>query len=405
MSRRFLLDHRLMFLFGYIFYLGTPVLVGYTKAFSGFPGVDLYLELFERVPASQLETYFAITVSWLPAFFAGDLIVRLFAPVRSLPKRFRQDELSMSLWLISIILLVVFLVFTYLSRQSILGGYASYDIAARGKLSTLLMVLTFFLMFDRVTDQPHSILLPLLTGATALLLLSMGGRMYVFHLFVVVLVYKTSLAKRRWGLGRLVFFLLLGFVAGGVLGAWRMGIRPDTLMGLYSFLAEPAFTWFSVMTFLANNEIVAFHWPGNFLSSFLNLVPNTIFPVKPYLVSLESMANGYQNPLGADSLWTNLVINFGYLGSVIFMFCTGGLFALLKQLAGYRRFWAVYYLMVCGMIPFQFFRDGFYLLHKQMLFNFLLFPAAVLLMIRVLIGLQHAWQQGHARVSGVKDSV
>jgi hypothetical protein len=136
---------------------------------------------------------------------------------------------------------------------------------------------------------------------------------------------------------------------------------------------------------------VAFSWPGNFLSSFLNLVPNTLLTVKPYLVSLESMAKGYQNPLGADSIWTNLVINFGSIGSAVFMFCTGGLFALLKQMAGYRRFWAVYYLMVCGVIPFQFFRDGFYLLHKQLLFNFLLFPAAVLLMLRLLLLLQQGW--------------
>jgi hypothetical protein len=391
MSRKFLLDHRLMFLFGYFFYLATPVFVGYTKVFADLPGVDLYLAFFDQVPREQLQTYFIITASWLPAFFAGDLVVRLFSPLRARPVRFRQDGQSRSLWLIAIVLSLAFLAFAYLSRASLFGGYASYDIAARGKLSTLLMVLTFFLMYDRVTDQSHSFLIPLLTLLTAVLLLSMGGRMYVFQVFIVILVYKTSLAKRKWGAGRLILFLLSGFVLGAILGAWRMGLRPDALLGVYSFLAEPAFTWFSVMTYLSNNDLVAFSWPGNFLSSFLNLVPNTLLTVKPYLVSLESMARGYQNPLGADSIWTNLVINFGSIGSAVFMFCTGGLFALLKQMAGYRRFWAVYYLMVCGVIPFQFFRDGFYLLHKQLLFNFLLFPAAVLLMLRLLLLLQQGW--------------
>jgi hypothetical protein len=382
-----------MFLFGYFFYLATPLIVGYTGVFTGLPGVDLFQEVFGRMPPSQVDTYLIVAASWLPAFFAGDFIFRLLYPVGIQPRRFERDALSGSLWLVSILLLLVLLAFTYLARGSILGGYASYDIGARGKLSTLLMVVSFFLVYDRITNQSHSILLPLIAVLTSLLLLSMGGRMYAFQFFVVLLVYKTSLSGKPWSMGKVLFFMLVAFVIGGALGAWRMGLRPDVGLGLYSFFAEPAFTWFSVMTYLSNNDVSAFHWPGNYLSSFLNLVPNTLFSVRPYLVSLESMAVGYRNPLGADSIWTNLVINFGSVGSVFFMFGTGFILAALKRMAFQRRFWAAYYLMVCGIIPFQFFRDGFYILHKQILFNFLLFPAVVLLILRLMLFLQQAWMR------------
>jgi uncharacterized membrane protein len=290
-------------------------------------------------------------------------------------------------------LFCVMILFAFLARHSLLGGYASYDVGARGKLSTLLMIASFFWIYDRVTNQRHSFLLSVVIGLTALMLLSMGGRMYVFHLVIVIVVFKTSLSSRQWGLGKVALFLMVGMIAGSVVGLLRMGVQPGFWFGLYSFFAEPAFTWFSVMTYLSNNEVAAFQWPANFFSSFLNLVPNTILKVKPYLVSLESMADGYRNPLGADSIWTNLVINFGSVGSVIFIFMTGGLLALLKKMAGLKRFWAAYYLMVCGMIPFQFFRDGFYILNKQLFFNFLLFPLLVLLLLRLMLVVRRTLNQ------------
>jgi uncharacterized membrane protein len=401
MTRRFQLDHRWLFLFGYFFYLGSPVIVGYSEAFTGLPGVDIFQEAFASLPDTQVKIYLMVSACWLPAFFAGDWLVANLARGFPPPRRFPPDSSSRSLWIVAMTLFGVMLIFAFLARQSLLGGYASYDVGARGKLSTLLMIASFFWVYDRVTNQRHNMLLSVVIGATALMLLSMGGRMYVFHLFMVIVVFKTSLSERRWGLHKVVLFLMLGVVAGSVVGLLRMGVKPGFWFGMYSFFAEPAFTWFSVMTYLSNNEVSAFQWPANFFSSFLNLVPNTIFKVKPYLVSLESMADGYRNPLGADSLWTNLVINFGSIGSIFFVFMTGALLAFLKKMAGLRRFWAAYYLMVCGMIPFQFFRDGFYILHKQLLFNFLLFPALVLILLQLLVFLRktlpHHIQDAHGK--------
>jgi hypothetical protein len=118
------------------------------------------------------------------------------------------------------------------------------------------------------------------------------------------------------------------------------------------------------------------------------MVPNTIISLKPFVVSTQQMGYVSQSPLGADSVWSTYVINFGAVGSFFFIFMTGFLLNFLRHMAERGRFWAVYYILVCGMLPFQFFRDGFYLINKQLFFNFLLFPALILLVMKTVLYLQ-----------------
>jgi hypothetical protein len=402
MRRTYLLDHRILFLFGYLFYFFTPLIVGTTGAFEGFPGIDIYQELFEQVPSGSIRVYLLVTLSWLPAFFIGHYLFVLLHPKMHALQKFRSTSVSLSAPLIGLMLVMLLVVFAYLARQSLFGGYDSYDVASRGKLSTLLMIFNFFLVYQMLTRQRQSWLIYAGTLVTIVLLLSMGGRMYVFHSFIVMLIYKTSFADRRWRIRDIMVFLLMSLIVGSIFGIWRMGGKLNPLSAAYSFFAEPSFTWFSTMTYLINNETSLFNWPANFLSSFLNLIPNTIIRIRPYLVSLESMAPGYRNPLGADSLWSTIVINFGTAGSFFFIGISGFILAFLKYLSGTRRFWAVYYIMVCGMIPFQFFRDGFYILNKQLFFNFLLFPGVILLLLQYLLMLQDEWKRRENRgVQGI----
>ena len=100
------------------------------------------------------------------------------------------------------------------------------------------------------------------------------------------------------------------------------------------------------------------------------------------MVSTQGMGYVYQNPLGADSVWSTFVINFGSVGSFFFIFCTGFMLNFLRHLSENNRFWAAYYILVCGMLPFQFFRDGFYIINKQLFFNFLLLPALILIVLK-----------------------
>jgi hypothetical protein len=387
-KRYYLIDHRILFFFGYVFYLFIPYLVGVTNAFSGYPGMELYQGFFRLIPKGKLLQYMLVTLSWLPAFYLGHLSFKLFVRHKRSLQLFPANPTTRAVSYVGLLLLLVLVVFAYLGRASLLGGYGSYDVAARGKMSTLLVIFNFFLLYQLLSAQKPSFFLVTGTMLTAMLLLSMGGRMYVMQTFLIYLIYKTSFAARRWQLSRIALVLLAGFLVGSFMGLWRMNTSFKWDRAAYSLLAEPVFTWFSTSTYLISNDIPVVSIPWNFLTSFLNLIPNTIISLKPYLVSTGSMVKNYQNPLGADSVWSTVVINFGSAGSFLFIFITGFMLNLLRHFSERSRFWAVYYICVCGMLPFQFFRDGFYIIHKQLYFNFLLFPAIILFVLKTMLLLQ-----------------
>lgn len=391
MNKYYRIDHRGLFLLGYVFYFFTPCLVGLTNMFQGFPGIELYQGFFKLIPKEKLVSYMLITLSWLPAFFLGHFCFSLFKPYKRKLQFFPATATTRATSYVALFLLGILLVFAWLARNSLFAAYESYDIAARGKISSLLVVFNFFFLYQLISTQKLTYLLIIGIGITSFLLLTMGGRMYVMQTMIIYLVYKTSFATRRWkgyqiGVAALAGFLILSFV-----GVWRMGAGFSFDWASYSLMAEPVFTWFSTSSFLGSNEIPVINFPSNFLTSFFNLIPNSIVGLRPYVVSTQQMGYITANPLGAESVWSNIVINFGSVGSFFFIFLTGFILNFLRHLSESSRFGAVYYILVCGMLPFQFFRDGFFLMNKQLFFNFLFLPALILIILKTIIFLQTAY--------------
>ena len=394
-KRFYLLDHKWLFLFGFIFYLVLPLLIGLGNVFKGYPGMDLYQEYFRQIPASKIGVYLLICFTWLLAFYSGHFLYKMLQPIKKEPRLFEKSYADFGTSYIAIFLLLLLFAFAWLARGSIFGGYATYDVPARGKLSTLLVIFNFFLLYQLVSKAKLSWFIVAGTAANCLLLLSMGGRMYVFQTLIIILVYKTSFAPLRWNLIKVTGLAVAGFLVGAVSGVWRMGGSFSLLKAGYSFFAEPVFTWISTSTFLTANNIPLVNIPLNFFSSFLNLIPNTLVNLKPYVVSAQGMGYSYLSPLGADSIWSTFIINFGAAGSVIFLFITGFLLNFLRDFSTRSRFGAVYYILVCSILPFQFFRDGFYIINKQLFFNFLLFPAVLLYILKLVKYFNINYQDSH----------
>ena len=350
----------------------------------------LYQNHFKRIPSEKLLSYMQISFSWLAAFFLGHFCFKLCKPYKKSLQLFPATGVSYATSYVALFLLFILVVFAWLGRASLFGGYASYDMGARGKISTLLVIFNFFMLYQLLSKQKLSYLLVAGVALTSFLLLSMGGRMYVVQTFIIILVYKTSFARKTWKGYQIAFISLLGFILLSFVGLWRMNSSFNPFSAAYSLFAEPVFTWFSVSTFLSANEIPVINFPANFLTSFLNLVPNTVFSFSPYVITIQQMGYIAQSPLGADSVWSNIVVNFGSVGSFFFIFLTGFILNFLRHLSENSRFAAVYYILICGMLPFQFFRDGFYLTNKQLFFNFLLFPALILIILKLMIFLQAA---------------
>ncbi len=383
MKKYYLIDHKILFLFGYLFYLFTPWVVGNLGSFAGYPGMDLFHGFYKLIPPNQLFLYLLITLSWLVAFYLGHFTFKIIKPFKKKLILFPSNYLSEHIKYIALFLIIVLAYFAFMGRNSIVTRYDLYDAGPRGKISTLLIIFNFFLLYQLLSKQKLSATLAIGTACTAILLLIMGGRIYVMQTFIVILVYKTSFAQNRWKLYQIILVLFACFVVGSFVGVARMNAGFDFSKAQYSLLAEPVFTWFSTSTFLINNQIPLINFPSNFLTSFLNLIPNSVINVKKFIVSTRNMGFYYVNPLGADSVWSTIIINFGALGSFVFIYLTGFILNFLRHLTEDNHFAAVYYISICGMLPFQIFRDGFFIINKQLFFNFLLFPLIIFFMVKL----------------------
>jgi len=386
----YLIDHKILFLLGYVFYLWIPYLLGSIDAFRDYPGVELFQKYFQRIAASRIHSYALITLSWLPAFFLGHFAFKLMVPRKRSLQLYPATSITHSASYIGMLLCCVMVLFVYMSRGAILGSFDNYDVGPRGKLTTLMMVFNFFLLYQLVSRQKPSIYLAAGTIFTSLILLLSGGRLTPLQTFLAFLIYKTSFAEKRWKLSHIGIFAIAGFFIGALVGMWRVKAGFSLERAGFSLLAEPLFSWFSTCSFLASNEIPVLNFPANFLTSFINLIPNTLVNAHQFVVPTSGMGFSYVNPFGADSIWTSLVINFGSIGSFFFVFSMGFMLTLLRHLSENSRFWAVYYILVCAMLPFEFFRTGFFILNKELFFNFLFLPVVIGVAMKMILSMQNS---------------
>ncbi|MBI3883104.1 MAG: hypothetical protein HY305_02525 [Sphingobacteriales bacterium] len=214
-NKYYLIDHKLLFLFGFVFYLLTPYIVGVTDTLHGFPGMELYHGFFKRIPQNKLTVYIIITLAWFISFYCGHLCFKLARPYKRTLKLFPSAAADYGISYVGLFLLILLFVFTYLGRESLFAGYASYDIGTRGKISTLLVTFNFFLLYLLISQQRISYFFVVIgTVGTVILLLSMGGRMYVFQTLIIILVYKTSFATRQWKGYQIIGVMFAGFIVG-----------------------------------------------------------------------------------------------------------------------------------------------------------------------------------------------
>ncbi len=379
--RYYLVDHRILFLVGYLYYFFSPYFVGTMNAFQGYIGIELFQGFFHMIPEDKLRAYIWITLSWLAAFYLGHLLFKLIKPYKRSLQLFPSDFTAEGINYLAWILLPVLILFAWLSRSAFTAAYTLNGTDAKGKLATILVLFNFLLIYQLISKQKVSKLLFGETILAALLLILTGGRLYTFQTLIILLIYKTSFAPKKWKGYHILGMAVMGFLLATATGIKRTGGTFSLDKAAYSFMSEPVFTWLSTSTFLIGNKIPWLNPPLNFLTSFFNMVPNSILPLKQFIVSTHD-GYSFQTPLGAESVWSSIIINFGIIGSFFFMMITGFVLNMLRHLSESSHFWACYYIMVCGMLPFQFFRDGFYIVNKQLFFNFMLLPLLILFVLK-----------------------
>lgn len=366
-----ILYHNYLFFFGVLYYLLLPIIVVRLKLLEDYPGMH---HVYAYYDTNYLCLYLFIIVLLIGSFYFGSLI-----PLKYLRKRKKYDKVSpvvggRDLLFMSLPFFMYGQYVIYGNINNLFQGYSvEYDVLFMGTIATLNTLFLFLFIYNKgkksVKCRYINIFFALSAIEFSVVLLGLGSRMYIMIpciAYILFLLDKNKINIKKmflWG-GLGVFFFLF-------IGVWRSGkiISLDFL--LYIGAAEPVFTWISAASMFSMNSLPLIAFPSNFITSFYNFIPSVLLPDKNELVS--PIALEFDSPLGATNILVSLISNFGILGSCVAIFLLG--FLLTFICLNFRTlFGRTYYYCICGVIPFQLFRDAIPIVNKMLFYNLLLFP-------------------------------
>lgn len=409
-SRRGLeINHVLIFSVGFITYWILPIGIGLTGLARGLPQLQIWTYVFDDVPEALLARYLLVTLGCFLAFWAGDTWMRRRMARRAQVYR-RTFFYPLMLEVPLAFGLLGEIVYGFALRGQFFTGYAALiqegtnTDATRGSfIAFSVFLLSLALVYtmrraemkqdeagqDKVgwESRPFAALLRnryvVLYALFAVLVLSLGGRLYFVSSLVMLLVYRTVYFRRISGRAALIL-TLVGAAVSSVIGVTRLGGSAEAAGLAQSLLGEPLLTSLSLLRFVQADYFEWLKFPVFLLSSFLNLVPSAVLPNKLDLI-LDPSQSGYVifSPVGALNSYVSFMVNFGILGTAL---CFFGLAASLRFLAlsDSRLLSRVIYVMVCGWLGSTFFRDPFLVSLVKNIFQFsILTPLIIVLAAQV----------------------
>ena len=377
------INHFMTFNIGFVFYWLLPWIIGLLGAYRESASMQLWYAVFDRISGTNLFLYALIALGVNLCFNLSAAVgTRIFSVKLARPRRIIFSRHF--LWAYFSIGLVVAGLLAYLLRSELFSGYRNWQqMAGLGWRGTMTAVSVFLLSIAfinsvRIQELSHTSLsfwqavrTPyfVIYGVVALLVLSLGGRLYFISSLFMLLAYRTIFFQRV----RLrVFGIFLAGVSvfSGILGLIRIGIDVGRDSVLLNLLLEPLYTSFSAIHFLSEGSFPVFRWPIFLLSDFINLVPTIILPNKAeLLLSPEKFGFVLFSPGGAQHSFFSFVVNFGWLGTLFAFAFIGMSLSWLKS----RReslLPAVMYVMITGWLVFTFFRDPFSVSIVKNIFEF-----------------------------------
>ena len=208
--------------------------------------------------------------------------------------------------------------------------------------------------------------------------------MYVLIPIIGLFIYKIYYSKNKWSFKKILFYGGLVFIFMLSVGVFRLGSVPNMDSLIYIFLAEPTYTWWSTATYLQHNNLLAINIPYSFISSFINFLPAPLFENKAEWILHLKDIKYFEAPLGATSVFISIHGNFGWYVGGFFMFFVGLFYSLIEFYSRNSNFFLAYYVSIASVLPFQFFRDGFTIINKQIFWNMLILPLILLGLVLII---------------------
>lgn len=375
-------NHVVLLSFGIGFYWVLPLVAGTLRILGDQPGLALWYRTWDVAAVSGgLTSFIAMALVTYCAFLAGDWIgTRLpAAESREAPGPPYDPRL---LWLYLLPAVALTFASAWQLRSELFEGYQYVLTPATGRRGTLsacsLLLFALYLLRsvetrrwwpDR-TGWRATLLDPFLLAycISAVLVLSLGGRLYVVSAILMVIVQHT-VYRGPLRAGRTLIIVLSLTVLASVAGSLRLGATPSPILIVFNVLAEPLFTGFSLLHFIAQDNVPWIALPRFLASDFVNLIPTAILPGKAqYLLDPSDFGYSVFSPLGALSSYISLTINFGKLGTPVMLFVLGVALAVLKRRRSTLA--RVMYSMLTGWLAFTFFRDAFSISVVKNMFEF-----------------------------------
>lgn len=377
------ISHNLLFLFGAIYYLLMPFFVGSFGYLYDMPGMSNWYSDFSSIPIENFYIYYIYVFSIFLMFYLGSfLFAKVSLKIKKInsltyPGYFLGAFFSISIF---VALLSIFI----RNSSTAFSGYDTYDHELIGMVGTVNVLVTFLCVHALLNKMHNSLYLYFLMLSlllSSVFLLGLGSRMYVLVPVIALLTFKVNYSEKPMSVFRLFTFSILFLLVMLLVGVWRVGLDFNFEFFVYIFLAEPIFTSWSAASFLQIHELPLIAEPYNFMSSFLNFVPSSVFPNKADFIYKVSDFYRYHAPLGADNIFVSTVGNFGLLVGSFYFFLLGGALSFLKNVSKGDKFLTAYYVCLLAVIPFQLFRDNFAILNKQFYWNMLFVPFMFLLVL------------------------
>jgi hypothetical protein len=159
---------------------------------------------------------------------------------------------------------------------------------------------------------------------------------------------------------------------------WRE--EGDLSGALFNVAEEPMLNSLSLVHHLRYKGTSWFNTPTQLTRDFANLVPSVLLPNKFAILKKPKV---YQ-PLGGLNSFVSFDLNFGIIGSSVFLFLWPIPFRYLKSRLS-NTLCATIYVMCSGWLAFTFFRDAFSIsLVKAILQDSILIPALIVASSRFL---------------------
>lgn len=185
------------------------------------------------------------------------------------------------------------------------------------------------------------------------LMYSTGNRGY-FTLSIISVILVLQKVLKGFQLISSVVVIIGLSVLNAIWGLIRVKYDVTFFKIAQNFLMEPGYVGMTLISFLNKNELHLIEFPIPLLSNVIGMIPSILFPEKfKYIQAIAEMGKPISVFQGTTHNYVELMVNFGLIGSMIFMFLLSLTLNFLKR----NESLSGIYIAICSFLPFFFFRD------------------------------------------------